>query len=118
MPGFIATYSGIESCTDLGWWVEFELDNAGGITFQSLSMTVRDTVNDAILSLYSDDFTDRDGCNETNTRDTLPADEIRIVSSPIFTADPTGHALRATITLCSDPGQNGTCVTQAINFTP
>ena len=117
-PGFEASYSGLESCTGTGWWVEFELDNAGGITFQSLSMTVRDTATNAILSLYSDDFTDRNGCNETNTRDTLPAGETRIVSSPIFTDNPSGHALRATITLCSNPGQNGMCVTQTINFTP
>jgi hypothetical protein len=115
---FTASYNGIESCADTGWWVDIQQQNNGGINFQSIAMTVRDTVNNTVLSLYSDDFIDRTGCNETNTRDTLPSGEARIVSSPLFTYDPSGFALRATITLCSNPGQNGTCVTQTINFTP
>jgi hypothetical protein len=41
-----------------------------------------------------------------------------MVSSPVFSYDPTGHELRAVITLCSDPGQSGTCTTQSISFTP
>ena len=118
-PSFTAAYSGIESCAGIGWWVDIQLTNpAGGIPFQSISMTVRDTTTNAVLSLYSDDFTDRSGCVETNTRDTLPSGENRMVSSPVFVEDPSGRALLATITLCSNPGQNGLCVTRTINFTP
>jgi hypothetical protein len=40
------------------------------------------------------------------------------VSSPQFAYDPNGHKLKATITLCSNPGLNGTCVTKTITFTP
>jgi hypothetical protein len=41
-----------------------------------------------------------------------------VVSSPLINYDPTGHKLRATITLCSDDGVNGTCITQVVNFKP
>jgi hypothetical protein len=117
-PGFDASYNGLESCTGTGWWVDIELENPGGITFNSIALTVRDTVTNIVLSLYADDFTDRDGCNESDSRDNLPAGEELLVSSPIFPADPSGHELRVTITLCSNPGQSGMCVTESFDFTP
>lgn len=98
--------------------MDIELANTGGTTFQSIAMTATDTVNNAVLSLYADDFTNRNGCNESSSRDSLPAGEELLVSSPVFTSDPIGHELRVTITLCSNPGQSGMCVTETITFTP
>ena len=118
VPAFTASYSGVESCTGTGWWVDIVLNNTGSITFQSIAMTVRDTTVTTDLSLYSDDFTNRNGCAETDTRADLPSGVTRMVSSPVFNYDPSGHELHATITLCSDPGQSGRCVTQTVNFTP
>jgi hypothetical protein len=118
MPDFDADFARLESCAGTGWWVDIELENYGGLTFRSIAMTVRDTVNDTSVTLYSDDFTDRYTCNDSDTYDTLPAGDERLVSSPYITADPRGHELRATITLCSDTGQSGTCVTEVIEFTP
>lgn len=117
-PNFTASYNNLESCTGIGWWVDIHLQNSGGITFQSLALTVTDTVTGSVLPLYSDDFIDRNGCSESNTWDNLPPGTGRLVSSPAFSYDPTGHELRATITLCSNPGQSGTCATQTITFTP
>lgn len=117
-PGFDASYGGMESCTGTGWWVDIELENSGGISFQSLSMTVTDTVTNDVLSLYADSFTNRDGCSVTDSRDDLPPGTTRLVSSPVFTSNPSGHELRVTMTLCSNSGQSGMCVTQTITFTP
>lgn len=117
-PDFTAGYSRLESCAGTGWWVDIELENNGGIPFQSLSMTVRDTVTNIALSLYEENFTNRDGCNESSSRDHLSAGDEWIVSSPIFPSDPSGHEFRVTMTLCSNPGQNGLCVTETISFTP
>jgi hypothetical protein len=117
-PGFIASYGGLESCTNIGWWVDIELDNAGGTDFTSISMVVEDTVTTTARALHSDSFTNRNGCDETDTRDTLPAGAALRVSSPAFMTDLSGHRLRTTIILCSGPGQSGTCVTRAIEFTP
>ena len=117
-PGFNASYNGLESCAGTGWWVDVALENTGGITFQSIAMTVADTDTNVVLSLYADNFTNRNGCSETATRDNLSAAGELIVSSPIFPADPSGHEIRVTITLCSNPGQSGMCDTETITFTP
>lgn len=116
MPNFEADYGGRDTC--VGWWVDLDLYNSGGITFKSVALTVRDTDTDVSLSLYTDGFTDNDGCLDSTTRDNLNPGASRTVSSPAFTYDPDGHKLRATVTLCSNTGQKGTCVTQVITFTP
>lgn len=114
-PNFDATYVGRDTCTG-GWWVEFELENTGGIQFKSISLTVRDTETNIVLSLYADGFTDKDGCNDSVKRDNLNPGDTRIVSSPAFSYDPDGHKMRATVTLCSSPGQTGICISKVINF--
>ena len=116
MPDFAPSYAGKDSCA--GWWVDIELENTGGIQFKSYSLTLRDTVTDTVLSTYADGFTDNTGCLESTTRTNLNPGSSRIISSPAFAYDPDGHQLRATITVCSNVGQGGTCVTKVINFTP
>lgn len=114
-PDFDAIYVGRDTCA--GWWVEFELENTGGISFRSISITLRDTVTNTVLSTYADGFTDNDGCLNTVTRDNLHPGTTRTVSSPAFTYDPVGHSIRATITLCSSTGQTGICISRVVNFT-
>lgn len=117
MPNFKADYVGRDSCNS-SWWVDIKLDNTGGVGFTSLTLTVRDTVADISQTLYSDSFTDLNGCSTANTKDSISPGVNRIVSSPGFTYDPAGHLMRATITLCSNEDQSGTCVTDVIEFTP
>jgi hypothetical protein len=113
---FEAQYTSLDTCT--GWWVELKLKNTGSVPFKSASIIVRDTVTDVTLSNLTDGFVDINGCLTTNTRDTLNPNKALIVSAPAFTYDPTGHKINATITLCSNTGQNGTCVTRKIKFMP
>jgi hypothetical protein len=81
-------------------------------------MGVTDTVTGAELFLYRDNFIDRDGCNVEEDQGDLDPEDRLIVSSPSFNYDPTGHRMRARITLCSSPGQSGTCVTETFDLTP
>lgn len=115
---FTVRYTGIESCTGTGWWVEFELANTGGINLQYLSLIVSDTNTGTVLPLDAGGFTNRNGCNETDTRNDLPTGATRVVSSPVFNYNPAGNSLLARITLCSGPGFNGTCRTEQVRFTP
>lgn len=115
-PGFTAEFARLEVCDGTGWWVDIELENSGGLTYRSIAMTVRNLDNGEVTSLYSDDFTDRYDCQTTETFDTLPAGGERLVSSPYFVNNPQGNDFRATVTLCSDPGQSGTCSTKVITF--
>ena len=117
MPNFEAYYNNNENC-NTSWWVDLRLENTGGMGFQSITLTVYDTVTGISQTLYADSFTDINGCSESFTKDSLSPGSKRIVSSPTFTYDPSGHELRATVTLCSNPGQSGTCLTKVIEFTP
>jgi hypothetical protein len=116
VPDFTPIYQGLDVCT--GWWIDVKLDNTGGMGFTSLTFTVRDTVTNISQTFYSDSFTDNNGCSESYSKDSLSPGSNRIVSSAPFSYDPTGHLVRATITLCSSPGQSGTCVTRSLEVVP
>jgi len=115
-PSFDASYEGRDTCN--GWWVDIILENTGGVTFRSVSIAVKDTVTGTTHSLSADAFTDFDSCTDYISRDTLDPGAMRIMSSPKFTYDPHGNKIEATITLCSNKGLNGTCVTKKVSFTP
>jgi hypothetical protein len=115
---FDVAYERLENCTGTGWWVDLGLENAGGLTFRSITFTIEDRDTNVTLTQRVNGFTNKNGCTETVTRDTLAPDVSRTVSSPVLTANPDGHRLRATITLCSNTGQSGTCITQVVNMTP
>jgi hypothetical protein len=116
VPSFEASYNGIETC--VGWWFDIKLTNTGGLTFRSISLAVRDLDTDTVVSMSADKFTATDGCVSSSTEDTLGPDDTVTVSTAAFAYNPTGHDMRATITLCSNVGVSGTCVTEVIEFTP
>lgn len=115
-PNFAASYTSLDACA--GWWVEIRLKNTGSISFKSMGITIKDTVTGVLLANYTDGFTNINGCLSSTTKDTLSPGKTYVISAPAFTYEPSGHKLRATITLCSKPGQNGSCVTKTINFRP
>lgn len=116
MPAFEVYYDGLETCS--GWWTDLQLSNTGGVSFESLSLTVKDLDTDILVSMYTDIFSNTHGCGNATTTDVLNPDSMHVVSAPPFAYDPSGHTLRATITLCSREGQNGTCLTESIKFIP
>lgn len=111
-------YDGLERCTDTGWWVELNVENLGGLTFRSLALTIEDRDTGEELTVRTDGFQNNNGCSESATRTTLTPGSDLVVSSPVFDYDPTGNRLRATITLCSERGRGGTCITDTVNLRP
>jgi hypothetical protein len=83
-----------------------------------MGLTVRDRDTDVEMTLYTDGFANRDGCLTITTRDVIGPGRTFTVSSASFGYNLVGHNLRATILLCSNTGQSGTCVTRTINFKP
>ena len=115
-PLFDASYVGMDTCA--GWWVELRLKNTSDIVFRSISLTLKDLKTNTVLSMETNGFTNRDGCVSSTTKDTLPVDGARRISSPLFSYDPSGHKLRAAITLCSKDDLKGTCTSDVIEFKP
>ncbi len=118
MPNFDVTYNSMQSCTGTGWWANIELTNTGAINFQSINIMVTDTTNNTAITVSADGFVNLTGCNGSQASLNLPTGQAQIVSLPAFQYDPTGHKLTATITLCSQPGQKGSCVLKSLDFTP
>lgn len=116
LPDFDASYSGKVTCN--GWWPEIKLRNTGTVTFKSVGIILMDTVTSTTASNITDGFIDNPDCSSTNSRSTLPPGKAVNVSAPVVARELSRHQLRATITLCSDKGQNGLCVTQSITFQP
>jgi len=116
LPSFDSSYSGLVVCT--GWWPEIKIKNTGQVTFKSVGISLKDTVTSTSVYNSSDGFNDNPDCTTSTGRKTLLPDKSVTVSAPGFTYDPTGHKLNATITLCSDTGQSGSCVSDNISFTP
>ena len=116
VPDFEASYAGLDSC--VGWWVEIRLKNTGGISFRSISLSVLDKDTNTVVAVDTDTFTNLDGCNKSDSKKALASGEKFVVSSPIINYDPSGHNFRATITVCSEDGVNGICLTKTIKFTP
>lgn len=114
VPGFEASYAGLDSC--VGWWIKIKLKNTGGIDFRSMSLSVLDKATNTVVAVDTNTFTNLNGCNTSESRNSLASGEKFVISSPLFNYDPTGHKFRATITLCSDDGVNGTCITEVVNF--
>ena len=116
LPSFDSSYSGLVVCT--GWWPEIRIKNTGLVTFRSVGISLKDTVTTTSVYNSSDGFNDNPDCLTSGSRKTLLPGKSVTVSAPGFTYDPTGHTLNATITLCSDTGQSGSCVSDKISFTP
>lgn len=118
-PSFTASYSNMDSCGVTGWWVEIQLTNTGGVPFESIDMSVIDTVTGtAPPSVISDDFINRNGCSGSDPAGTLAPGSAHIVSSSDFTYDPAGHQIEVMLIVCPGPGQSGACLVQGMNFTP
>ena len=116
-PAFEVSYASLGACTDQ-WWADLRLTNTGGVTFKSVSASVRDLTNDAALALTANGFKDKDACPGSTTADELKPGDKLIFSTPVFAYDISGHRLRATLTLCSEKDLGGLCATQVISFRP
>ncbi len=116
-PVFKAAYAGLDTCSG-SWWLEIKLRNKGSVAFKSVNISVKDAVTGISLVNLADGFTNIDGCLSRATTDTIGLGDAYLLSAPAFNYDPTGHDIRATITLCSGTGQKGLCATNKIDFTP
>jgi hypothetical protein len=113
---FTASFDKMETCSV--WWMDFRLVNNSGVAFRSMSLSVRDADTNTVASQESNSFANSDSCSAPVTVEQLVSGGAVTVSSPPFGYNPAGHNLSARITLCTEPDQKGTCVTQEFNFKP
>ena len=115
-PDFSLEFANIDSC--VGWWLEFLIGNTGPVTFESIGITIKDLGTSTSLTDASNNFTDIGGCLNSSTINKLDPGDTFVVSGPAFAYNPSGHRIKATITLCTLEGLNGTCISKTLNFKP
>jgi len=116
-PAFKTDYANLDTCNG-SWWVEVKVKNRGTLPLKSVNISVKDTVTNVVVTNLADGFTNMDGCLSKTTKDTLGVGDTYLLSAPAFNYDPTGHAIKAVITLCTSTGQKGSCATKTMDFTP
>jgi len=115
-PSFDVKFAGIDSC--VGWWLEFIVENTGPVAFESIGIAVKDLDAGITLNDASNDFTDLAACISSSAIDKLDPGDAFVVSGPPFVYNPSGHRIKATITLCAAEGLGGTCISKTLSFKP
>jgi hypothetical protein len=83
------------------------IQNTGNLPLQSHTSTFKDTVTGELLTITS---------NTLGSAAKISAGNTGVISSPKFSADPTGHQIKVTIKACSVDGQTGKCLSKNISF--
>ncbi len=115
-PAFDVSYTSMDTCT--GWWAEFKLKNTGSVNFRSVEIVLTDKNTAVTISNLTDGFTDLNGCLTSSSKNTLVPGNSLVVSAPAFAYNPSTHTIQAKVTVCSNPGLSGMCVTKKIEFVP
>jgi hypothetical protein len=118
-PQFNVVYDYFEQC-GLVWHIGFKITNTGSLVWQSVSVTVTDTVTTEAVNYTDDQFKEYNGCilNLGTLQDDLAPGEVGFTTSDSLSNDPDTHQVDVTIKVCSEDGLAGTCITQNLSFTP
>jgi uncharacterized protein YgiM (DUF1202 family) len=119
-PGFNASYVEMVSC--MGEFAfTFKISNTGSVTWESIRVVEKDTVTTTVNTHTRDSFKRYSGCTSSGEDLNLEPGEIGYATTVLpgqFAYNPTGHAMKAAITLCSKDALAGKCQEQTITFTP
>jgi hypothetical protein len=115
---FTVAYSATITCNG-AYQLKFLITNTGSLTWESNRIKATDKVTNEENIKSRDTFPDvNDGCSLASNAQNLEKGEVATTTSGGFTADPSGHSFKTTITLCSEDGMNGTCQDKTVTFTP
>ncbi|MBC8333106.1 MAG: hypothetical protein H8E28_14085 [Anaerolineae bacterium] len=115
--GFEVVFRQVDACAP-NWRVEFRLTNTGNLAFESVSVRVTDNDTAETVNYNDEEFEDWNACALSTSSNELGPGGVDYAPSGNLSADPTGHSVTATITVCTDPGLGGTCISKTITFTP
>jgi hypothetical protein len=119
-PSFSASYVEMISC--MGEFAfTFKISNTGSVTWESIKIVDKDTITSTSKTHTRDSFKRYTGCTSSGEDLNLEPGETGYATATLpgqFAYNPTGHAIKATITLCSKDALAGKCLDQALTFTP
>ncbi|GAB4546571.1 MAG: hypothetical protein Fur002_21770 [Anaerolineales bacterium] len=112
--GFRAGYSNLDGCGD--WRAELVLTNQGDVAFKSIKITVKDTYWGQTVSNSGNRFINYDQCAEKESYDLFEPHSEILVTAPGLNRQPKN--LQITVTLCSEVGLGGQCLTRSLAARP
>lgn len=115
-PNFTLTYEGLDTCS--GWWLEVRVKNTGSLAFRSMEFIIKDTVTGIRQTELTNGFENLEGCSSSISKDVIASGDEFVISSPIYSYDPSGNKMRVSLTLCNRNNQKGTCLTKNLIFQP
>jgi hypothetical protein len=115
-PGFTFAFKTVEMCA-IARSIEFTVTNTGAVTWESYNLFVEDTTL-SLSDTFSDDvFADVHACGCDYFDLALVPGQTGSLGSRLFIDHhPSGESFYAELTLCSQDGLTGQCVTQSITF--
>ena len=113
---FSLSFYMLDGC--VGWDPAFLVLNKGSVTFKSARVVATDLDTSTTVDVTSNVFDKRSGCLVDTAIPELAPGKEGYVYAASFIADPSGHAMTATVTLCAGTNLTGKCASRKINFTP
>jgi len=117
---FNVSYVGLATCGGL-YAFRFQVSNTGSLTWESIRIFITDNTSASTFTHQLDAFRDYPSCilGDLN-QDLMPGETggAANVSPGHLPYDPTGHSITATITVCSENGMAGTCLSRTLDFIP
>lgn len=99
--------------------LKFKIINTGNVTWESNSIFAFNQDTNENHAVSYDTFPDvLDGCSLASNDQNLEASEMGFSTSGEFSTNPYAHDFTAAIRVCSKDGLSGTCLDQALKFTP
>ena len=117
---FDVSYVGMVTCGG-EYGFTFKISNPGSNTWESIKIVVKDTVTATVETHTRDAFKRYTGCTASGEDLNLEPGETGYATSVDpgqFTYNPAGHAMKATITVCSKDALAGTCLSKVVSYTP
>ena len=114
---FSLSYDGFTTCGGM-YGIKFKITNTGSVTWESNQVNVTDRTLSVTKTINRDFFANYNGCALQANDSNLDPGEVGSTTSNGFAVNPTGHDFSATIQVCSQNGQGGTCINKTITFIP
>lgn len=114
---FDPSFNNVHECNGEPYAV-FEIDNIGEEDFESMSLKIVDTDDDDVIFEDSSDepfMESADLCPSDDNNDDLETDETLWIAGDIDDGE-SGNDAEATITLCTEEGLKGICVSDDVDF--
>ena len=108
-------YLGMGKCSDK-WWSDLRIRNNSSVAFKSINLVIGDGIT--TRSMLVDAFPFADGCAAPTSVSTLNPDTSVRISTPEFAYSLAGADISVSITICTDVGMRGTCVSKTLAYIP